>query len=71
MFESGRGGTRPGAGRKAKKGPTKLRSVRLKVANADWLENKSDEIGISQGDIVDLAIEVLQKHPKELPTKEI
>lgn len=65
MLDSGRGGKREGAGRKPKKGPTKLRTVRLKADIADWLEVESKRTGLSQGDIVDVAVEVLQKHPEE------
>lgn len=65
MITSGRGGKRAGSGRPAKKGSTKIRTVRLKEKNANWLESEAYRTGRGQGDIVDLAIETLQEHPEK------
>ncbi len=69
MTTSGRGGTRPGAGRKAKKGETDTIICRVKKSNKEWLIAESKQIGLSTGDIVDKAIDIYRDHPEKLETK--
>jgi hypothetical protein len=67
-FMSPRGGWR-GGGRPPKE-EGQLREhfgCRIKAANLTWLQETRERTVLSAGEIVDLAIELLQAHPEELP----
>jgi len=63
-----RGGKRDGAGRPRKDdGLRRHFGCRLKEDNIEWIQSEKERTGCSIGELVDLAVEVLQKHPEELP----
>lgn len=61
-----RGGKREGAGRPRKSEEARVHfGCRLKETNAEWIQAEKERTGKSAGEIADLAIELLQKHPEE------
>lgn len=61
-----RGGKREGAGRPRKSNEARIHfGCRIKETNAEWIQSEKLRTGKSVGEITDLAIEVLQKHPEE------
>lgn len=64
-----RGGKREGSGRPLKNanGVRHTLTCRVKESNRLWLYQEKERTGKGVGDLVDLAVEVLQKHPEELP----
>ena len=63
-----RGGKRKGAGRPRKSDEARLHfACRMKESNRQWIKTESERTGWSMGEIADLAVEVLQKNPEELP----
>lgn len=66
--KTARGGKRKGAGRPRKSDEPRLHfACRMKESNREWIKTESERTGWSMGEIADLAVEVLQKHPDELP----
>ncbi len=61
-----RGGSRKGSGRPLKTAGEKrdVLNCRIKASNKQWLEQERERVDRSIGELVDLAIEVLQTHPK-------
>jgi hypothetical protein len=52
------------------KTPGEMRNTltcRIKESNRQWLLSEKERAGKGIGELVDLAVEVLQKHPEELP----
>ena len=66
--KTSRGGKRKGAGRPRKSDEARLHfACRMKESNREWIKTESERTGWSMGEIADLAVEVLQKNPEELP----
>lgn len=68
MSKNGRGGKRKGAGRPRKSDEPRLHfACRMKESNREWIKAESERTGYSMGELVDVAVEVLQEHPENLP----
>lgn len=59
-----RGGRRP---LKTEGDPRLSFTCRIKESNKNWIKSESERTGWSIGELADLAVEILQKHPEELP----
>ena len=64
---SPRGGWR-GGGRPLKEQgkPREHFGCRIKASNLAWIQEQREQLGLSAGEIIDLALELLQEHPKKL-----
>lgn len=64
-----RGGARKGAGRRQRTPEEKRHPLNCLVSfqSLAWVQSERERTGYSAGELVDLAIEILQKHPEELP----
>ena len=68
-----RGGARKGAGRPSlpDSDRRKTLNVRVKTETSVWLHAERERFGLSMGELVDIAIELLQEHPDILISLEL
>jgi len=64
-----RGGARKGSGRKAKTQKEKRHPLNCLASyqTVVWINSERERTNKSIGELVDLAVEVLQEHPEKLP----